>query len=201
VDTKKARFLPFHAINEFMRPDFRLAVVRAALQAAPAMPDDLRQPLDRLVKKVVRVPGFRDGSKAPTPLKVRPTAEAFEKSPDLVGAVLAIWAQSNAELSQQVYDLLVEKGWEVLPAEANRAKLPGFMTVWPKGQDFEAMNQAYHEKYPQVEATSDDISLMVVWVSGRLPYKIEGEQEDASTEEQAEAAQDDPKPSPHENIF
>jgi hypothetical protein len=193
VDTKKARFLPFHAINEFMRPDFRLAVVRAALQAAPSSPDDLRQPLDRLVKKVVRVPGFRDGSKAPTPLKVRPTAEAFEKSPDLVGAVLAIWAQSNAELSQQVYDLLVEKGWDLLPVEANRAKLPGFMTTWPKGQDFAALDQAFQEKYPQMEVSNDDISLMVVWVSGRLPYEIEGEDEEDSTQEQAEAVEDDPK--------
>lgn len=194
MDTKKARFLPFHAINEFMRPDFRLAVVRAALQAAPSMPEDLRQPLDRLVKKVVRVPGFRDGSKAPTPLKVKPTAEAFEKSPDLVGVVLAIWAQSNAELGHQVYDLLTEKGWEVLPLEANRAKLPGFMMTWPKGQNFEALNQAFHEKYPQVEASNDDISLMVVWISGRLPYEIEGEDEDASAVEQPEAAQDETKP-------
>jgi hypothetical protein len=183
MDTKKARFLPFHAINEFMRSDYRLTVVRAALQAAPSMPEDLRQPLDRLVKKVVKVPGFRDGSKAPTPLKVRPAAEAFEKSPDLVGAILAIWAQSKPELRQQVYDLLMEKGWEILPAEANRAKLPGFMTAWPKSQDFEALNQAFHQKYPAVEASSDDISLMVVWVSGRLPYEAEGEDED----EQAEA--------------
>lgn len=183
MDTKKARFLPFHAINGFMRSDYRLTVVRAALQAAPSMPEDLRQPLDRLVKKVVKVPGFRDGSKAPTPLKVRPAADAFEKSPDLVGAILAIWAQSKPELRQQVYDLLVEKGWEILPAEANRAKLPGFMTDWPKGQDFEALKQAFHQKYPPVEASGDDISLMVVWVSGRLPYETEGEDED----EQAEA--------------
>jgi hypothetical protein len=194
MDTKKARFLPFHAINDFMRPDFRLAVVRAALQAAPGMPDDLRQPLDRLVKKAVKVPGFRDGSKAPTPLKVRPTAEAFEKSPDLVGAVLAVWAQSNPGLGQQVYDLLVEKGWEVLPLEANRAKLPGFMPAWPKGQDFEALNQAFHEKYPQAEAANDDISLMVVWVSGRLPYATEGEDEQDSADEPAEASQDSPRP-------
>lgn len=182
MDTKKARFLPFHAINEFMRPDYRLTVVRAALQAAPSMPEELRQPLDRLVKKAVKVPGFRDGSKAPTPLKVRPAAEAFEKSPDLVGAILAIWAQSLPELRQQVHDLLVEKGWEILPAEANRAKLPGFMTVWPKGQNFEALNQAFHQKYPAVEASSDDISLMVVWISGRLPYATEGEDEDEQSE-------------------
>jgi hypothetical protein len=135
------------------------------------------------------VPGFRDGSKAPTPLKVRPTAEAFEKSPDLVGAILAIWAQSNAELGQQIYDLLVERGWEVLPVEANRAKLPGFVPVWPKGEDFEAINQAFHEKYPQVEASQDDVSLMVVWVSGRLPYEIEGDDEDDAAEsEPAESA-------------
>jgi len=184
MDTKKTHFLPFHAINEFMRPDYRKDVVRIALQAAPSMPDDMRLSLDRLVKKVVKVPGFRDGSKAPTPLKVKPAAEAFEKKPDLVGAVLAIWAQSKPELRQQVYDLLVEKEWEVLPAEANRAKLPGFATVWPKGQSFEDLNQAFHEKYPQVDASSDDITLMVVWVSGRLPYEIESD--DASESEAAE---------------
>ncbi|MEJ2600405.1 MAG: hypothetical protein P8Z00_18870, partial [Anaerolineales bacterium] len=103
-----------------------------------------------------------------------------------VGAILAIWAQSKPELRQQVYELLVEKGWEVLPAEANRAKLPGFATVWPKGQGFEELNQAFHEKYPQVEASGDDISLMVVWVSGRLPYEIEGEDEEALENEEAE---------------
>jgi hypothetical protein len=81
-----------------------------------------------------------------------------------------------------VYDLLVEKGWEILPAEANRAKLPGFMTIWPKGQDFEALNQAFHQKYPAVETSSDDISLMVVWVSGRLPYATEAEDEDEQGE-------------------
>ena len=42
---KQAHFLPFHAINEFMRTDFRAEVVRSALQALahfarrPALPD------------------------------------------------------------------------------------------------------------------------------------------------------------------
>jgi len=62
----------------------------------------------------------------------------------------------------------------VLPIEAERAKLPGFMTRWPKDEDFDILYEAYTGRYPESEANSDDVSLMVVWIGGRLPFE-EGE--------------------------
>lgn len=184
---KTAEFLPFHAINEFMRPDYRLTVIRSALTALPSLPDRFRTAIEKLTKQYVRVAGFRNSLQAPAPLRVTPTAEAFEKHPELVAAILAAWAESHAELRARVYDLLKGQGWELLPAEADRTRLPGFLTRWPNGQDFEVLNKAYAEAHPDHQATDDDVSLMVVWLSGRLPYHAQAEEEDSSHPDQTPA--------------
>jgi hypothetical protein len=175
---KKQEFIPFHAINEFMREDFRLKVVRIALHALPQLPSNLREPIEKLTKRTVKVPGFRNSALAPAGVRVTPTANAFEKNPELVGAILAAWVETQAELRQQVFDLLTERGWELLPVDVNRAKLPGFLIHWPKGEDFEDINTAFREKYPQSSVVTDDVSLMTVWLGDRLPYKVEGEEEE-----------------------
>ncbi len=174
---KTAEFVPFHAVNEFMRPDYRLAVVKAALGALPSLPAGLRSPVDRLTKKLVRVPGFRNGALAPALLRAGPTASAFEKSPEMAAAILAAWAESHAGLRTKVYDLLTARTWDILPADADRTKLPGLLTRWPKGEDFDKLNQAFAQAYPDDGSSNDDVSLMVVWLSGRLPVEVEQEAE------------------------
>jgi len=176
MDEKTASFLPFHAINDFMRDDYRLEVVRAALAALPSMSADQRDPVDRLTKKMVQIPGFRNSLKAPTGMRLKPTVDVFIKSPQMAAAILSTWADSRPELAQKVYELLIERKWELLPLEANRSHLPGFMTAWPSGEDFEIVNLAFKEKYPTSNETLDDISLMVVWIGGRLPYSNDEEQ-------------------------
>lgn len=178
---KQIEFIPFHALNEFMRPDYRLTVVRTALMALPSLPSNFRPPIDKLTKLVVRVPGFRNGAQAPVQMKVAPVAAAFEKSPELVAAILNAWSESQKDLRQKVYDLLKGRNWEVLPPDADRSKVPGFLTTWPKGEDFDVLNKAFTEAYPDLNASSDDVSLMVVWMSGRLPIPGDEEEEEEQT--------------------
>ena len=182
---KKQEFLPFHAINEFMRDDYRLIVVRSALHGAGQLPAEIREAIEKQTKRSVKVPGFRNSALAPAGVRVTPTVSAFEKYPDLVGAILAAWAEVHVELRQQVFDLLTERGWELLPIDVNRARLPGFMIHWPKGEDFEVIHKAFLEKYPQSQSESDDISLMTVWLGDRLPYKVEGEDEEQESAPEA----------------
>lgn len=174
-DEKQAELIPFHAINEFMRNDFRYSVVRTTLTGLHTLPENFRLPIERLTKKVVKVPGFRHSEKAPVAVRINPTISAFEKNPDLVAAILNAWAEMHVPLRQQVYDLLAERGWQVLPLEAERTKLPGFFIKWPIDEDFDRLNAAFREKYPDADVNSDDVSLMIVWVSSRLPYMKEGE--------------------------
>jgi hypothetical protein len=174
---ENVEFLPFHAINEFMRDDYRLKVVRSTLNAMPALPAEYRTAFDLLTRRLVQVPGFRNSAKAPAAKRIRPTAEAFTKSANLVAVILACWAEAHAELRQQVYDLLVARGWELLPVDADRSALPGFDLDWPEGEDFTTLHSAFQEANPQSEAGADDVSLMVVWLAVRLPYNT-GEEDD-----------------------
>jgi hypothetical protein len=172
MEDKKATFLPFHAINEFMTDEYRLEVLRAVLSAQPDLPGSYSAAIDRQVKKHVSVPGFRNSVKAPSALKARPLVDAFKKYPDLVAVVLAGWAELNPVLRQQVYDLLISLEWDILPVDADRTKLPGFLPSWLAGQDFDFINNKFQEKYPDEHASNNDISLMTVWLSGRLPYQV-----------------------------
>lgn len=202
-------FLPFHAINEFMRPDFRLAVIRSALSALPNLPEKFSNPVHQLTRKYVKVPGFRNSDKAPAVVKALPMAKAFEKHADLVAALLAAWGEAHAELRSQVYEVLkarnwktfpeteslsldslnpeLVKDWAILPLNVDRTKVPGFYAHWPKGEDFEAIYQQFSDTYPDSDASIDQISLMAVWVSLRLPYQVDEELsgKEASVEAQA----------------
>ncbi len=165
----KASFIPFHALNEFMRIDYRQSVVQTVLLSFQGLPDDVQTTIIRLTKKLVQVPGFRNSAAAPAQMRVKPTIRAFEKSPEMVAAILNGWALTKPELRQRVFDLLTARGWELLPPEADRSKLPGFLTHWPDGEDFSIVNKAFSESNPDFPSTTDDVSLMVVWLSGRLP--------------------------------
>jgi hypothetical protein len=172
MDNKQLSFLPFYALDRFMRPDYRLIVIRAALAALPNLPKNHRDAVDHATRKVVKIPGFRNGDKAPTPLKIIPMSSAFDKSAELVAAIVSAWAASQTDLRQQIFDLLTARHWELLPLEADRTKLPGFLPHWPKGEDFEILYDAYKAANPAGDAGIDNVSLMIVWLSGRLPYQM-----------------------------
>ncbi len=177
---RKISFLPFHALNEFMTSEFRQEVVRNTLAGLSDLPEHQRNAINKLTSKLVKIPGFRHSLKAPVSLRTRPTTEAFEKNPALVASIMAAWAESHADLRQKVYDLLQKRGWELLPLDADRTQLPGFLTVWPRGENFDGINHAFIDAYPGYLASSDDVSLMVVWLSGRLPYQFTPEKEEPS---------------------
>lgn len=167
---KQVQFLPFHAINEFMLDDYREQVIRLVLSSAAELPAEQQISLEKLTRKRVNIPGFRNSAKAPVNLRLKGVSESFEKSPPMAAAILAGWAELHPELRQQVYDLLSAQAWEILPIEADRTKLPGFLPYWPFEQDFDSLFQAYQAAYPESGVEQNDVSLMVVWLSTRLPY-------------------------------
>lgn len=169
---KEVSFFPFHAINEFMTDEYRAEVVRSVMLAYETLPEEFRTRIDRNIKKSVQIPGFRNSAKAPAQLRVKPAIDSFQKNPALVSAILSAWSELHAGLRQQMYELLIARGWELLPIEADRTKLPGFMTKWPKGEDFETLYAAFAALQPDAALEMNDVSLMVVWLSGRLPYEF-----------------------------
>jgi len=183
MDTSKAQFLPFAAINNFMLPEYRLHVITTVLQQLDRLPGERRGAINAQLKRHLQVPGFRNSAQAPLQIKIKNSVTPFERSSDMVAQILAGWYELHPDLRQQVNDLLAERGWEMLPADADRTRLPGFLTRWPKQESFEAITAAFHEKYPDAQAEDNDVSLMTVWLSGRLPYElVEGEEDEEADE-------------------
>ena len=171
------QFVPFHAINQFMIPEYRQEVLHKVLGKLNDLEPDRKNRIQGLVKRYVSVPGFRNSTLAPLPLKVKSAGPAFDKHPDFTGQVLMAWSELQPGLRQQVYDLLVERKWELLPVDTDRSKLPGFMIRWPKEETYDVLDAAFAAKYPDEKARDYDVRLMIVWLSGRLPYDMVGDEE------------------------
>lgn len=172
MSDNKTQFFHFHTINEFMLPDFRQQVLNQVITNLDLLPAGLRAQLSTQIRQLVKVPGFRNSAAAPAAVKARGSVQAFERSPQFIASVLSAWSELNADLRQQVYDFLIQRGWKLLPVEADRSKLPGFLTRWPKAEQFDVLDEAFRAIHPETTHSKDDISLMVVWLSTRLPYEL-----------------------------
>ncbi|HEX2979381.1 MAG TPA: hypothetical protein VHO48_03850 [Anaerolineaceae bacterium] len=175
MNTDKMQFLPFNAINEFMRPDFRQEVIHRVLTGFNSLSDGQRNHLGKLLRQAVSVPGFRNSLQAPLSVRMRPTISAFESRAPVTAAIISAWAELHADLREKIHTLLTSRGWEILPGDADRTQLPGFFTAWPANENFDNLQKAFVEAYPDGNENLDDISLMAVWVGLRLPYNTEGE--------------------------
>ena len=164
-------FIPFHAINEFMRSDYRMSLLRSTLLALPNLSPKTQGSINKLTKKHVKVPGFRNSAKAPASVKAVAMVKPFEKQPKLVAEMISAWAELNHELRQQTFDILNGFEWKLLPLAANRARLPGFLTQWPEEEDYDIIYETFTKANAESEYGIDDVSLMAVWISMRLPVE------------------------------
>lgn len=178
MEDKQVPFAPFHALNQFMVDDYRLHVIQTVLRQADTFPGNIRGSINALIRKYVSVPGFRNSAQAPLPLKIKNSVNAFEGSPEFTAKFLQAWAEINHPLRQQVYELLQSRGWEMLPLEADRTALPGFIAVWKKGETYDELDKGFSTMFPDSPYSVDDIRLMVVWVSNRLPFDMDEETEE-----------------------
>lgn len=165
--------------------DFRLHVIQTVLGNFDRLTGERRSVINGLVKRFVQVPGFRNSTQAPAGVKARASVSVFERRPEFAAQILQGWSELHADLRQKVYDFLKARDWEVLPVDADRTKLPGFIPSWPEGQDYDVLGKAYSEMYPGENPDENDLRLMIVWLAGRLPYDMyeEGEDDTEETEE------------------
>lgn len=180
---KQARFIPFHAINEFMLPEYRLKLLQEVFGNFDRLSEKRQSAINRLVKKLVKVDGFRNSTLAPVGLKSRAAVSAFEGSPEMVAQICQAWFELHTDLAAKVVEFLKTRGWEVLPVEADRSALPGFLTRWPEKDNFVTLDDAFVQAYPEDTTHEYDLNMMIVWVSGRLPVELVAEEGERAEEE------------------
>jgi hypothetical protein len=183
-EANQVQFVPFHTINQFMLPEYRQEILQKVLGHLDELPDERKNKILSQVKRYVKLHGFRNSTLAPLMVKVKGSGGAFDKYSDFVAQILMAWSEMHLDLRQQIYDLLVEREWELLPVDTDRSKLPGFLIRWPKKESYDVLDAAFAAKYPDSRAHEYDVRLMIVWLSGRLPYDmVEGDEEEESADQ------------------
>jgi len=175
--TIQKKVLPFHAVNEFMRDDYRLVILQEALSDQTINTPELRQRIGRMVSKGVQIPGFRNSNLAPVGIKIKNSTSLFERSPEFAAAVMEAWSHQHADLRSKMAELLASRGWLIPPVDDDHSLLPGFQLDWPKADTYEVLIEELRKNAPDLRETDDDISLMAVWIGNRLPYNLYEDEE------------------------
>ncbi len=161
--------LPLISLNVFLLPDFRREILTTVLYQKDDLSPDNTQELRQAIREFVKISGFRNPLAAPQALQVRAMESPFEKESRFVKAILSSWADINSDLQAKVQAVLPELGFEpndqapLYPDPEN-----AFAVGWPEDLSFEKLADLVKQK-TETDASSNEISLMTVWLTGRLP--------------------------------
>ena len=162
-------YLPFKAINVFIEREYLEKVTKDVLEGKGALSKDDQIQLANFFRNQVSVLGFRNPVRAPLSLQVNAYASAFEKKEEVIPFTLTIWAKIKTDLAKTVKQWLESEGWEDLALERQYDETAGFLSDWPKAFTFEEIEEKFKQANPKVDFDRDDLILMVLWISGRLP--------------------------------
>ena len=174
--TAHANKLRCAAVFAFMDLDYIQTVVKRAVLSHKKASKEARELFESAVNKpgLVKVSRFpNQPSKAPPPFLVEPVLKAVMRSDKLAGAILKIWAESHATLSEVVVKHL---GNLAMPAEYPdfsefRFRSAWFSDAWTRERD------NILERHS--EFNKDDVALMLCYVSGKIPGPRESAKNDA----------------------
>jgi len=161
--------LPLISLNVFLLPDFRREILTTVLNQKDNLSPEIMQELRQAIKEFVKISGFRNPLAAPQALQVRAMESPFEKESRFVKAILSSWADLKLDLGAKVQSVLPELGFEpndqapLYPDPEN-----AFAVGWPEDLSFEKLADLVKQK-TETDASSNEISLMTVWLTGRLP--------------------------------
>lgn len=161
--------IPFKAINVYINEDYLETVLKSVLTGYKKLPKQAQIEFVVFLRKYATVLGFRDPSRAPLTLQANALAKAFEKKDEVVVYVLSVWAKVNNKLADEVKSWLSEQGLKDLETEREFAENAGFTRDLPKKLGFDKIEKEFAKANPDSKFERDDLILMVLWISGRLP--------------------------------
>jgi len=162
-------YLPYKSINVFINRDYLESAVRLVLQEYRQLPQEKARPFIKQFREHVNILGFRNTIKAPLSLQINAFASAFEEKNEVVPFTLSTWANIKSDLAVEVESWLKSEGWKGLTVDREFNDAEGFLSNWPKKLTFKKLIKDFKKAKPDVEFDQDDLILMVIWISGKLP--------------------------------
>ncbi len=163
--------LQFNAVYEVMNPSYREAVVSRALSSRGELTSDAATALNSAIQKSrIRVTGYRDALRAPHTLLREPVSQALDFHPELAGAVLRAWVESQQALHDKIAQHLKDAGLEAEYPDFQAGK---FRRRWPLNI-WHSQRDRFIQENAEDDFSEDDAALMLCYVTGRVPMR-EGE--------------------------
>lgn len=160
---------PYRAINVYIERDHLENVLEQILSKLNSLPKPEQINFIKKFKQYVKVNGFRNPTMAPLPLRVNAYAIAFEEKDEVIPFTLSTWTKINPDLAATVKNWLDDKGWEDLVLDREYDETGGFKPEWPEDFSLENLVEQFQKDHPEGSFDPDNIILMALWVSGKLP--------------------------------
>ena len=170
--------LQFNAVFGVMNRTHRDEVVSRALGFRDRLSGDVNNALISAIQKSrIRVTGYRDPLRAPHTLLRDPISQALDFQPELAGALLRAWAESQQALHDRIVEHLKEAGLE---AEYPDFEAGRFRRRWPQN-NWHSHRDTFTQRNAEGYFSEDDAALMLSYVAGRAPMSAgDGELDQAS---------------------
>jgi hypothetical protein len=162
-------YLPYKAINVFVERDYLNQILEETLMGKSKLSKKEQIQFANQLKHYVNVLGFRNPTIAPLPLQVRALRSAFVEKDEVIPFILSTWVKININFAEKVKTWLVKNQWKNLAYEREYQETEGFLISWPDDLTFDNIVKKYKKDHPEEDFDRNDLILMVIWLSGRLP--------------------------------
>jgi len=163
--------MPFKSINVYIERDYLEKVAKTVLEGFGKLSKEEQIQFSQNFRKYVNVLGFRNPLRAPLSMQVNAYATAFEEKDEVIPFSLTTWAKVNLALANKVKSWLESEGWEDLVLARDFEEDSGFVTDWPDDISFDQIEEKFQKAHPDFKFTRDDLILMVLWITGKLPIE------------------------------
>lgn len=163
--------LPFKSINVYIEREYLEKVVTNILEGVGKLNKEEQIRFSQDFRKHISVLGFRNPLRAPLSLQVNAYASAFEEKEEVIPFSLTIWSKVKTDLAEKVQSWLESEGWDDLALEREFEEDNGFVFDWPDDLSFDQVEEKFQNANPDFEYDRDDLILMVLWISGKLPIE------------------------------
>jgi hypothetical protein len=162
-------YKPMVGLNVYLEPYFRSEIIEKVYANIPELSDEIRRDLIRLTKDELKVPGFRNPMLAPLALRIRAAEKKFEKDSNFVKQILASWSDLHRYLLNDSLESLKTLGFNILDTATEYPDPENaFYIGWPEGINYKTIHEEL-SKNPDNKLTSDENSLLCIWLTGYLP--------------------------------
>jgi len=167
-------YLPYKTINVFIESDYLRKTLEFILTNINTLPKEGQISFVNSFKEYVNILGFRNPMRAPLMLQVNAYIRAFEEKDEVIPFTLSTWSKIKSEFASEVKSWLESEGWDQLSTEREFDENMGFLKNLPEGLSFEQIIDRFKKARPDLAFEEDDLILMVLWISGRLPQEDSG---------------------------